>query len=671
MGVTYSVGNESEWNEVAATGINPEDCILVTNDFTFTTNPPDPIVLGYAAFYGNGHTITLAASEEPFWGLVTLGGGTVRDVTVDATPAVIAEGSAALVRAGCFGNIYGCRVVASLTNPWSACIAGIHFGENGNGIYGCHAQVVSCSGENCAGIASGYRGVYIQYCTVSGASDGDYFAGIVSFDELDEFTYARTVKDCFSSVDVGEIVGSGGIVNVDTQYPVLLDRCASVSSIVGRVRCKTDSNLVLENCYCIGGSVVSLAVFTQAGASQIYISKCYLAADRPWIQRASDASIEDPEGQVSVQIEHSFRAGETDDIIGTDPTNERFSVIQFDVGTSLDNLQAALGLLDGAQWDSAVWAVSADDNATMILRTFRNIDPETGELRADGAEFRDDLFGGVYENFDDIPTLNGKAHVRVADIGIRPYAPTDDMFDEDHGAEQLMSITGRVTITVEMIANTDADVDLTTCLTATSGDPSILTISSVGVATRGTADTVEFVANAVGSGTVQITFTPTGQVARAFDMRPSVLTVTADAVPCFAGWMPVQMAQASVVCRVRDLQPGQLIRDSKGVVHRVCRVTRSTAREITTIAPGALGSGKPLHALTLTPNHMVYHPLGFWVTADQVGRNTAVPDGVPVYHICLETWTDLLIAGVRVETCAWKPEHHQVRPAVRQRQRKQ
>lgn len=132
-------------------------------------------------------------------------------------------------------------------------------------------------------------------------------------------------------------------------------------------------------------------------------------------------------------------------------------------------------------------------------------------------------------------------------------------------------------------------------------------------------------------------------------------------VPCFAAGTPIRLGPRGHL-PVERLRPGHWVLGSDGRARLVRRVTRTATRRITTIPKDAVARGVPSRPLSVTPNHLVQLPSRRHVRAGALGRTAVCPHPVDVYHILLDDWTMVTVHGLRLETCAWRPRHHAVRP---------
>lgn len=672
MGATHSVSNELEWRALSELDLSGFDTIILTESFTFATNPP-LLHMNDARFLGNGHTITLAPTpEEPWSGLVSMNGGSIWQLSVDARDANISQNQGVLAEAEGNGSLYGCRVVVSLTNPYSAGLVGSDFGAIGDEIVGCHVEVLGCTEDDCAGIASSYLGSRIRFCTVTGVATGYGFAGIANFAYPVE--HIRTVSDCFVHMTEMSGVRSGAIMNVSmvSAYETAMARCASNVTLVGWVLSRPTAVFNISDCYSVAGSMFYEVVYDEAGPSAITVTNCYLASENnaidsavPWAVIASAQSSGD--GSLQIGLISTYRNGSG--VTVTTP-NAKVTFYGEAGSNSFEGLLGTLALEDGYAWSSNVWAVSGE---RLVLRTFQNVNAENGDSIDN--EFREELFDAdTYSYFDDVPVLHGKAYLRVRGADVPVY---DGFFTNMYSAEQTMTLDAAArTIVLDIVCNVPERLVSMTVLAEVESPEQILSIDSsatiqyVGDTTRSVRNpTFEISVN--GNGTGSVAFVPNGLFARMFDTRPTVVHVTVDnwppVVPCFAGWTPICMGLTGQLRPVSELRSGHVIRSSTNVLYEVCDVVKSMAQVVTRIAPGALGPGIPSSELVLTPTHLVHVPSRGWVRAADVGVTVRTTGAMPVYHICLEDWTDIVVGGVRVETCAWRAEHHAVRPVPRGR----
>jgi len=671
MGVTHSVSSEAEWRALAELDLSGFDTIVITESFTFAANPP-LLAMNDARLFGNGHTITLAPTPETPWGgLVSLNGGSIWQLSVDARHADISQSQGVLAEAEGNGSLYGCRAVVSLSNPFSAGLVGTDFGVSGNEIVGCHVEVLGCTDSDCAGIASSYLGSSIRFCTVTGSATGTGFAGIANF--ASQVGHIRTVSDCFVHMTVMSGWRSGAIMNVHMvpMYETEMARCASNVTLVGWVLSRPTAVFNISDCYSVTGSMFYEVVFNEAGPAVVTVTNCYLASENndpvenavPWAVVASAETYD--AGSLQIGLISTYRNGSGVTVTATNP---KVSFSAEAGSNSFEGLLGALELEDEYAWSSNVWAVSGD---RLVLRTFQNVSAENGN--AINSEFRDELFDAdAYATFDDVPVLHGKAYLRVRGADSPAY---EGYFTNVLGAEQLMTLDAAArTIVLDIVCNVPERLVSASVLAEVDSPDQILsidesaTIQYIGDTTRSIRNPT-FNISVNGNGTGSVTFTPNGLFARMFDTRPTVAHVTVEnwppAVPCFAGWMPIRMGITGRLRPVSELRPGHVIRDSKNVLYEVRDVTKSTTQVVTQIAPGALGPGIPSGELVLTPNHLVHMPSKGWLRAADVGVTTRTARAMPVYHICVDDWTDIDVHGVRVETCAWRAEHHAVRPVPR------
>lgn len=124
---------------------------------------------------------------------------------------------------------------------------------------------------------------------------------------------------------------------------------------------------------------------------------------------------------------------------------------------------------------------------------------------------------------------------------------------------------------------------------------------------------------------------------------------------CFAAGTPVRL-RSGATCAVEKLRPGHIVRGADGRPHRVVSVGTSSTTQLTRL----VGRSR---AIFVTPRHLVRHPVtDRFVPAAWVGATRDLPKPVTVYQVQLQEWTALAVDGLELETGAWKPEHHAVRP---------
>lgn len=132
-------------------------------------------------------------------------------------------------------------------------------------------------------------------------------------------------------------------------------------------------------------------------------------------------------------------------------------------------------------------------------------------------------------------------------------------------------------------------------------------------------------------------------------------------VSCFAAGTLIRMGLTRRFRRIENLRPGHVIADCDGGLHVVQKVTKSWTRSVVCIDAHRCGFNAPQQPIVVTANHLIRMPTEQILQAKRVGR--VLPTPQYVYHILCENWTWLDVHGLRVETCAWKDDHHSSRPA--------
>lgn len=653
---TTFVGSAAEWN--ALSGLGTGDVVVLTADIAFATNP-SVVALADATLRGNGHTLTLEENGTGFVGLLSLAGGSVYDVNIDTNGTQVTVSHGYLMTASNLtttgrGNIYGCRVTAAtITANQVAGLVGMWLPGGSGEIVGCRASA-TISGTYGAGIAYAFGGTSVRHCEFVGTLSGLYSAGIISNQSISD---AMTITDCHASC-VSAGIYSGGIVGW-SERNVTVTRCTCDNvPLIGFISSRTPVRTFdIDHCYVRGEDFINVVGNTGGGgAVAINIDNCYIADAYTWF---GDVGCAAAGPVVTATLNNTFRNGSRADIATvTDDTNFVFTE-GANVSDDITALAAAVG---GNSWDADVWAVDGVDR--LVLRTFQNIDPDTGAAYND--EFRDTLWDAdEYDAFDATPVLNGKAYLQVPGA---THVANASLFTTLDSVQQALALpAATTTLSVDLYGSRGAPSG--TVLLATS-DPTVLTlVESSKTVTEGSTQT--FAISIQGNGTVTLTLQADGAFVAANNMLASRYVVTIsdysapDAnVPCFAGWMQVDMARTRRRRCVRELRAGHVILDHAGQPQVIQHMTTAATYRITRIPAHRLRPGLPSRDLVLTPNHLVYHPHGFWVRAAQLGRTMTLRQPMTVYHVCLQEWSSLDMANLRVETCAWRPEHHRVRPAV-------
>jgi len=653
--VILTVSSEADWYGLLTHEFSPIDVVLVTSDFDITVNQ-GPLALGQATLLGNGHTITLLNMAD-WTGLVSLlSPGTVLDLDVDASTTTIAAGGAALVASDSSGFIRGCVATVNLAQDNSAAVA-VAFGAEEDEITGCHAEILSCTGTNCVGIASNFTGSAVRFCTCS-ASDisGADFTGIATFQGNPG--YERLVTDCWADVQSGAHTSAGAIMSIalagvsdEDRSVVRMERCASNGNLVGSLVMTEHGVLHITDCYTSAASIMRLCTYVSGGLSlwNVFITSCHVIGGGPWIYEMQNTN-NNPGEQISIVIQSSFTEPGTP-FVGT------YTGVGHEINASgFDSLPFI--------WDEAIDFYSEDvwNIGQRMLRTFDNIDPATGQpytIDSATATRVEPFRANMYQSVSEFPVLNFSGFLMVD--GAEIVAPGDEPLEL---AGELTSTDSAVTLRISTVGWELPGMDM---ITATSSNPGVLAIESGVLAwsERSLADELSFpitVSPAATSTVVTLTFAPGDILTRELNMSPLTYRVTVPgAVPCFAGWMLVRMARTQRLRPVRELRAGHVVNDCNGTAHTVRKVVRAETRHLTVVAPHAIAPGIPTHELVLTPSHMIQYPHGAWTTAGQVGRNIVLPEALDVYHVCLRDWTVLPMAGARVETCAWLPQHQDAR----------
>lgn len=653
------VSSETEWYDLLNREFASSDIVLLTGDFDITVDQ-GPLELGQATLMGNGHTITLLNLTN-WTGLVSLQSpGAILDVNIDATTTTIAANSAALVTSDGSGFIRGCVATVNLTEEDSAAFA-VAFGVQGDEISGCHAEILSCIASDCVGIVNGFTGSVVRFCTCVASSISEaHFNGIATF--RGNPGYERFVTDCWTTMDNDAHASAGAIISIalagvsnEDRSAVFMARCASNGNLIGSLVMAEHGVLFVTDCYTSAGSLIGLCMYVSGGLNlwNLYITSCLVMGGGPWIAEMQNTNM-NPSEQISIVIEYSF----------TEPGSSFVGVY---TGAGHEINEFGFDSLPSV-WDDAVafYTEYTWNTNTRMLRTFDNIDPGTGQsftnesANSTRAEpFRAFMYTGVSNfpalNFGGFLSVDGAAVVAMDN---EPLEQTGDLTAAD------LAVTLRITTVGWDLPAMDA-------ITATSSDPDIVAIESTLLAwsERSLADDLAFpiIVSPVATDTVvTLTFTPSDILTRELNMSPLTYRVTVrGAVPCFAGWMSVRMARTQRLRPVRDLRAGHVVVDCNGTAHVVHKVVRASTRHLTVVAPHAIAPGVPTHELVLTPSHMIQHPQGAWITARQVGRNIVMPEALDVFHVCLRHWTVLPMAGARVETCAWLPQHQNDRNRAR------
>lgn len=151
-----------------------------------------------------------------------------------------------------------------------------------------------------------------------------------------------------------------------------------------------------------------------------------------------------------------------------------------------------------------------------------------------------------------------------------------------------------------------------------------------------------------------------GMLARSSSQQ--VLFGQGGSVPCFHAMTPIPMAMEGHAKLVKDVVPGDRVRMADGSIETVRFVTHEESSEVYAVPR----SGRLAPPLKVTGNHLVRLADGREYRADELairGFAHKVLGTHQVYHLALDGWGYLNMGGgLSAESCAWKAEHHAVRP---------
>lgn len=400
---TLHITNTTDWEVVAATTLDSTYSVYVDSNLTFTSNPT-PIQVNDAYFDGNCYTITMSGSFD-LEGLLTLHGGTIRDVVVDGGGNTL-DTNAALVLNFLVGgmNQYG-----TLSHCVTSNATTVGFGGG-----------ITCNWFGTSGTTS-----FIRKCTSSINANGSYSGGIgsrVSNTYIDNCYFDGTL----SSVITGGMIGlvESGTVTITKCYSNMPITASESGGMVGSVENGDTVRLNIVQCYHLGNITMGGGMLgrTEGGSENatIHMNDNYVAAD---ITGNFSAGIIGTLQSGTVTINRTYVAGTIDANAayiantvagGTITTHDcvfeagaapavKFGTAPTQNNTSTDISDVENGSLPAA-WSPTIWTAQSGAGEYATLNMFTNTS----------------IWDGTYTSFDSSPEFSSFICATGGDPHVKP-----------------------------------------------------------------------------------------------------------------------------------------------------------------------------------------------------------------------------------------------------------
>lgn len=428
------ITNENDWSNITTPVV---ENIVLGNDITFTSMPKQLNLSSYS-FEGNNKTITLPTGNCS--GLFDLAGGTIQNLTVNASNATSVASKGWIISGTnttdvVYGNLTNCHTYGTISTNGSGGIVGQYFGNSNSIIQKCssHPSIGSSdlivSSAWCGGIAGWYfTNGLIQNCYCEGnVGNSAYNGGIAG-----HYFTNGTIRNCYMNGDISGVY-SGGIVGLiqsgtlDRNYHIGNLTANSGGGIVGRYMVRGEGTTrSITNCYHSGtinsSSAGIIGDFDNELSTDItvYLTNCYVTASD------NSALIED--------LSNNFFADTNDTFIFTrcyingsnfvKSTGDDWTLINSD---SNSNLIGITGQLD-PEWDTNIWA-AGDDTDYPLLRGFQNINSSGSTISP--------LIWTGYESYISTPTFLASSGI---DLSVKPIGEYLQLLDENDIYDTLTQI---------------------------------------------------------------------------------------------------------------------------------------------------------------------------------------------------------------------------------------